>query len=441
MHPWREGLRSCARHLLALTGLGVGLGCGDASDAAVPIVFDEAPLPNVHAGGVAPPHAVVSHRAHKICQLLGDSDLSRHEAVQNSTDTEFKVRGSDLGISVRRGDDLLFLFGDTWAGSGVTRPSGADAFATVDARLPFRAACEGMSFPRQKDGGFDPITLDGLTLPDFNVPTGAFTSKDALYTFFTVADADGRTIGEGGGRGVLGRSSGDQHFSTVRAASPSSARFDLVSATKVDGHPAPHLPATLNDKDVVLLFGTGAYRQSFPFLAVADAEHPEAPWLYFGGLGRDHAPVWTPREESAMAIFPNDTSQACVGDMSVAYSTRLARWLMLYNCHGRIYLRTAAVPWGGWSLPMVVFSRFYDGFGSFVHHPCGKDKYRCGDHDYSEGQGGHFGQGESGDVYAPYLVPDYFFGDEQGREHVVFTMSTWNPYTTVLMEVAIEKTK
>jgi hypothetical protein len=334
---------------------------------------------------------------------------------------------------------LLFLFGDTWSGGGVSRATGADSFARVDARLPFEAACEGMQFPALHDGGFDPITLDGHTLPTFNVPTGAYDTRGALYAFFTVADAEGNDIGGGGGRGVLGRSDdGGPHFVTVRPTSASSDRFNMVSAVRSPAH-IPSLPKDMHPENVVLLYGTGAYRRSYPFLAVAEATNPERPWHYYGGLAPNHTPVWTDDEESAMALFQDDPTQACLGEMSVAFSPALARWIMLYNCRGRIYMRTAQVPWGGWSMPIVVFSRYTDGFGNFVHHPCGSDDLHCGDGDYSAAEDGHFGEGESGDVYAPYLIPDYFYEDAQNREHVVFTMSTWNPYTTVLMEAVVEK--
>jgi hypothetical protein len=44
---------------------------------------------------------------------------------------------------------------------------------------------------------------------------------------------------------------------------------------------------------------------------------------------------------------------------------------------------------------------------------------------------------EWGGEYGPYLFEDFFDGDAQGGT-LYFTMSTWNPYTVVLMQADVE---
>jgi len=308
----------------------------------------------------------------------------------------------------------------------------------MDATTPLDRACGSLTFPTEpSDRGFDPITLDGNILPVFQVPTGAFATPHHLYAFFTVADANGYTIGDRGGRGVMGRSDGDGHFTTYRDTSPTGDRFNLVSAARIGGGHR-ELPEEWAHKDLALLYGAGRYRQSFPRLALAMVNHPQHPWIYFAGFDANGGAQWADDEPSAMPLFLDYPAQQCVGEMSVAFAKELNDWIMTYNCGGQIVARTARKPWGPWSGPVTLFDVSRDGWGKFIHHPCGYDDFPCGDSDYSPARDGDFGPGQSGWAYAPYLVPQWFSSPEHGRENIVFTMSTWNPYIAVLMQATIE---
>jgi hypothetical protein len=379
-----------------------------------PVPYVEKPIPGLHPRTTAPTVSV-AQRAHEVCPIIGDVDLATGRPMPDPTGLQFGVAGTDLGISVERDDKLLFLFGDTWNTPDIARAGGADAFGFMDLHTPIEEACRSLSFATESDHGFDPITLDGQILPTFQVPTGAFSTPHHLYAFFTVPNALGYTIGDRGGRGVMARSEGDQRFLSYRDASPTGDRFNLVSAATMGA--AHELPEEWAHRDLALLFGAGRYRESFH---------------------KRNVPAWTDDEESSMPLFLDQEAQECVGEMSVAFAPHLGKWVMTYNCGGQILARTSRKPWGPWSGPVVLFDVAKDGWGKFIHHPCGYDDFPCGDTAYSPARDGHFGPGESGWAYAPYLVPQWFSSSQEGREEIAFTMSTWNPYVVVLMQATLE---
>jgi hypothetical protein len=401
-----------------------------------PVPYVAAPIAGLHPRTTAPT-VKVTQRAHELCPIIGDVDLETGRPLPDPTGLQFGVAGTDLGISVERDDKLFFFFGDTWHTSDIERGGGADAFGFMNAHTPIEEACRSLAFATDpNDHGFAPTTLDGQILPTFQVPTGAFATPHHLYTFFTLPNALGYTIGDGGGRGVMARSDGDQHFTTYRDVSPTGDRFNMVSAATMGA--AHELPEEWAHRDLALLFGAGRYRESFPRLALSMKNHPQHPWIYFAGFDKKNVPAWTEDEESAMPLFLDDPKQECVGEMSVAFARDIGKWLMTYNCGGQILARTARKPWGPWSGPLVLFDVAKDGWGRFIHHPCGYDDFKCGDTAYSPAQDEHFGPNESGWAYGPYLVPQWFSSSQKGREEIAFTMSTWNPYVVVLMQATIE---
>lgn len=423
--------RSAGRGLLLL-GVSWLLGACSEDLHEVPVPYDAAPLAGIHAKA-APRPKLSAERARKICQLIGDRDAARGKPIVNATDTRFGVIGTDLGITVERDGKLLFMFGDTWnrqARWPVSTP-GADAFATLPADSKVVDACHRLAFAYDATvQDFAPITLDGQPLPTFEVPTGAFATAHHLYAFFTVADEWGHTIGDRGGRGILARSGGDQSFETVKAVSATGERFNMVSAAVAPAGRYPELPAPWASRELVLAYGTGYYRQSFPRLALGEVNHPDVPWIYFAGWDASGAPRFASDEESSMPLFPDEEPQACVGEMSVAWAPHIDRWLMTYNCRGRILLRAAPAPWGPWSQSLVVFDKKGPESVGVLHRTCAHFASPCDDANVSP----TFGESVAGDPYGPYMIPRFFSSTAPGRERIVFTMSTWNPYTTVLME-------
>lgn len=176
------------------------------------------------------------------------------------------------------------------------------------------------------------------------------------------------------------------------------------------------------------LWGSGEYRRSSVSLAfqpLASIEDPSS-LRYFTGMDGD-APRWSTEEADAIPLFDEN----CVGELSVAYSTHLKKWLMTYNCLSNrgILLRTADQPWGPWSGTVKLFDPDLDDGYCHIMHVSYAER-RC-DTVFDPGR-----ENESGGQYGPYLIPRFFRPSDQGL-FVYFTMSTWNPYTVLLMKAEL----
>ena len=105
----------------------------------------------------------------------------------------------------------------------------------------------------------------------------------------------------------------------------------------------------------------------------------------------------------------------------------LKKFIMTYNCgypRGIIF-RTADKPWGPWSAPGILFDPVEDqGYCHFMHvsyldNIC--------DTAFDPNR-----ENESGGEYGPYQIAPFAKAIPNGSS-IYFTMSTWNPYTVVLM--------
>ncbi|MEM2872932.1 MAG: DUF4185 domain-containing protein, partial [Nitrososphaerales archaeon] len=89
-------------------------------------------------------------------------------------------------------------------------------------------------------------------------------------------------------------------------------------------------------------------------------------------------------------------------------------------------MRSALLPWGPWSQKQTLFNAFNDGgYGHFIHWP--------GHDNISD----PFRYNEWGGPYGPYIVEKFTTGGNN-RSTIYFTLSTWNPYTVVLMRAELE---
>lgn len=88
-------------------------------------------------------------------------------------------------------------------------------------------------------------------------------------------------------------------------------------------------------------------------------------------------------------------------------------------------MRSSANPWGSWSGKQTLFNALREGYAKFIHWP-GRDNLSD-----------PLRESTFGGPYGPYVVEKFTEGDSQ-RSTIYFTLSTWNPYTTVLMKVDIE---
>ncbi len=126
---------------------------------------------------------------------------------------------------------------------------------------------------------------------------------------------------------------------------------------------------------------------------------------------------------------------------------------MLYTCDqpGRtprgIYLRTAPLPWGPWSIPTRIFDpaehychimHFLVGCSSGTN-PFEEEKRRIKPPIDPRDLPAAFR--ESGGEYAPFLLPGrYARPAANGRTALYYLLSTWNPYQVVLMKADVDLT-
>jgi hypothetical protein len=154
------------------------------------------------------------------------------------------------------------------------------------------------------------------------------------------------------------------------------------------------------------------------------------------------------------------TSHACgptVGNFSVQYEARIGLWLMTFDggrqeeCAGDpngtlgIYLSYAKEPWGPWSTPQIIFNPVKDrGFGAFIYNPDATID-PCNPFATPPAlTGGPAGPALNpndpkacqtrGDAYGPFMIHRFNSLDQNNATlSIYYTMSTFDPYTIVLM--------
>jgi len=377
----------------------------------------------------APQFSVVAGTTQKICQLTGDTDFQTDEPTPNATSTRFRAFGTDLGSSFEHDGKLWFLFGDTVTDlAGATEdknPEDADSIAFTTDDNP--VDCVALDFVSHPDdpGWFKAPVVPGVNLGASEVPLDGISSAGHMYVWFATDEMS---------RSVLARSSDNaQSFSKIYDFS--SNHFINISADLMPDEAMVGLDPSPGGW--VLLFGSGKWRKSDIYLAaapLADIENPDA-LRFFAGREADGRPVWSPSESKAVAVIDtqnplpeNPDAEGCVGELSVHYNKVAEAWIASYNCEFvRIDLHTAALPWGPWSDPVVVFDTAKDGWCTMLSVP---------------GECDHLGipgnEAEVGSPYAPYIIERYTKGNRD-KATLYFTMSTWNPYEVQLMKTEIKR--
>jgi hypothetical protein len=248
-----------------------------------------------------------------------------------------------------------------------------------------------------------------------------------MYVYYTTDHSPQVAMG----RSVVVRSD-DQGNSFHYLYDFSTDHFINISIVKIPSSSWKLLPEN-NGKDGLMIFGSGTYRKSNVYLAwqpAAGIEHPGA-IRYFSGMDDNHKPLWSSREENAVALF----NQPCVGEFSVSYNKFIDRWIMLYNCGNPrgINMRTAEFPWGPWTKPQLIFDPWQDGGYCHFMHVSWKDRH-C-DSVMDPGR-----ENDWAGEYGPYQFERFAAGDSMAAHPyttIYFTMSTWNPYTVVLMKAKL----
>jgi len=365
----------------------------------------------------------------KIAQLIGDSDKHLQKPTQNLTWTRYKLAGTDLGIPFKHKNRIYLLFGDTVG----QQPRGGDSIAyTTDVTPDDGLALE---FITDKNGVYQPMRIPGISQGAFEVPSEGVSIGGRMFIYHTT-DSNAKNDFEPNKDTKMGRSivavSDDDGQSFKYLYDLSIKHFINVSIVEVDAAHWAGLPQKQGAG--LVIFGSGDYRRSNVRVAFQPAEQigSRASVRYFVGLDRAGQPAWSAREEDAAQLF----DQPCVGEFSVSYNRFIRKWIMLYNCTGGgnlrgINLRTADQPWGPWSSSQILFEPWEgSGYCNFIHTAW---TFRKCDNVHDPNRENVWG-GE----YGPYQFEDFATGDSSATT-IYFTLSTWNPYTVMLMKATLQR--
>ncbi len=392
------------------------------NDSAAPAATHRLFFPFVTSGMISSPiipkrsRVVITAQASKISQLVGDYDKERQTPTQNLTQTRYQLLSTDLGVPFRHNGKTFVLFGDSFGGNG------GDAIAyTTDSNLN-----DGLNlqFITDAQGIYRPIIIPGISQGGFEVPTEGVSVNGRMYIYHTTDSSGAGTMG----RSVVAVSDNDgQTFTYLYDLSRQ--YFINVSVVQVESGNWPGVPQLQGPG--LMMFGSGTYRQSNVYLAYQPSTgiNSASTVRYFAGLNAAQQPTWSTAESASKPLF----NQPCVGEFSVSYNAFIGKWIMLYNCvfsdSRGIVMRTADYPWGPWSAGQILFRPWEDnGYCHFMHTSWTYEK--C-DNVYDAGH-----ENEWGGEYGPYQFEDAATGSSMNTT-IYFTMSTWNPYTVVLMKASL----
>ncbi|MBM3302650.1 MAG: DUF4185 domain-containing protein, partial [Deltaproteobacteria bacterium] len=259
----------------------------------------------------------------------------------------------------------------------------------------------------------------------FEVPTEGVSVDGNMYVYHTTDHTTEAAMG----RSVVAVSKDDGH--TFRYLYDlSTQHFINVSIVEVDTRQWKGLP---EQKDIgLVMFGSGTYRKSDVRLAFQPAARIESreSIRFFAGVDIFGMPVWSASEDAAKPLF----HEPCIGEFSVSFNRYIRKWIMLYHCGPDpqgIQIRTSDQPWGAWSASKVLFEAGRDdAYCRFIHAQW--DWKRC---DILHDPGREYRRGA---MYGPYQFEDLAVGDNTSTT-IYFTVSTWNPYTVILMKATLRR--
>jgi hypothetical protein len=361
----------------------------------------------------------VAGSTRKICQLVGDVDFQWGTPVENLTQTRAGFYGTDMGVPFAHDGATCVVFGDTWGGL----PGDRDAIAFSTDTDPE----DGIALSFHTDGAvFHPITIPGVSHGSFNVPLDGVSVSNRMYLYYATDHSASVPMG----RSVVAVST-NRGWDFRLLYTFSRTNFINVSVNKVNVVDWPGFPQTSGDG--LVIFGSGSYRASnvrLAFQPAADIESRSA-LRFFTGLDANGNPAWSTQESDSIDLF----SQPVVGELSVAYNKFIRRWVMLYNSDDGsrgINFRTALQPWGPWSANQVLLEPWKDGaYGQYFHVHW---NWFVVDNVHNAGRDYEFG-GE----YGPYMFKELATGSDN-RTTIYFTMSSWNPYVSLLMKTDLRVT-
>ena len=397
----------------------------------------------------------------KVCQLAGELDYETKQPTASRTESNYGLAGSDLGYAFEHKGKLWLLFGDTIATPTYGgRPNAQNAAPRTPAHndsVGFSVGtnvdqCLKLDFVRNSTGGYRnpvPVNAQGapaFTLASFEIPVAGIDVSGRMFVIF--ATEKNETFATRSAMAVS-----DDEGNTFRVL----YNFSTPPCVRCDG--AKFVNVAIGDaassslKDGYLYFwgtqGGAGYRHSPVYLArkLAATMGQAGGIQYFTGLSRPaDTPAWSAAESDATRLFQDvdgadATPTNCTGELGVDYNAFLQRWVMLYNCTNRtpasgpgIFMRFATQPWGPWSAPQLIFNGRRDrGECFFLHRAVTANVPPCD-------EVGNVGrEDEPGGAYGPYFLSRFnTLNTAAGTTTFYYVLSTWNPYTEVIMKTTVQ---
>ncbi len=365
---------------------------------------------------------IITQQATKISQLTGDYDRHLGVPVLSQSLSRYRIEGIDLGVPFQDGDTTWILFGDTWGPKGGL----LDAIGYTTDQDPEQGL--KLDFIADKNGVYEPIHIPGIGQAAFEVPNEGIIDGDEFYVWHTTDHSERHTMG----RNVLAHAyrADAEKAQYSLLYDYSTMYFINVSVVKVNNEEWGFLPDSVGEGLVIL--GSGEYRQSNVYLAYQPFKKlkDKSTIRYFSGM-KEGKPLWSKNEKNAQPLFR--MAEPGVGELSLSYNEFIQKWILLYNHHEPrgINMRTADMPWGPWTVPQVLFRPWED--GGYCHFMHTNWEYQQCDNVSNPGR-----EYEWGGEYGPYQFAHFAKGDSVSTT-IYFTMSTWNPYETVLMKASLKK--
>lgn len=385
---------------------------------------------------VAAAFAVTAHAAtltwipgstKKVEQLIGDCDYTAQAKTgqctptTSQTATRAKVLGTDLGASFESEGRLIFAFGDSISPSASENYFASDTMASSVSTDPSQGLF--LDFFKNADGSPYFVRIPGVPMGASEVPHAGIRLNGATY------------IAVNSGADINLPDPNINEYSVLTRFDEAARRFTVLRTISSRPNGKFITTALRQSGTDVYVFGLGAYRASDVYLSVVAAADFESGrgTRYFTGLANGQ-PTWSTSEADAVPLV-RDNQTPGIGNVSVIYSNELRLWLMTYDSFRGtaetrgFYFTYASEPWGPWQRPQLIFNSTRDGGpGTFIHDP------RISPSDGLTGPtiGPNDPVTTPGGAYAPYMIER--FTRVAGRTlSIYYTLSTWNPYTIVMM--------
>jgi hypothetical protein len=360
----------------------------------------------------------IAGSAVKMEQLIGDYDKSAKQPTRNQTMKRFSLEGTDLGYPFEHNGKIIFLFGDSIGSKG------GDAIGYSTTKDPEQGLLIDMY--KGNDGRYIKVAPPGVSMKGFEVPVCGISVNGTPYVWVKT-----------------GRDSGSEH-SLLTKFDESKLSFNVIRefsrrpGGKFIEMTAHHYKGTIpgiQGDSFILIMGASEYRKSSAYLCVISENDFESGkgTRYFAGRDAAGDPRWSLEEKDAVPVFDHPT----IGNLSLTWCDSIKRWLCVYDSRDPkgILLRYASSPWKTWSAAEEIFNiRRDNGYGKFVHEVRASK---------SDGLAGPvIGQNKNavesvwGGEYAPFVI-ERFTKTEGNTLTLYFLLSTWNPYTIVLMRTKL----